>query len=317
MTSLACFTLLPDKTLFFSPSGRSLIAYVPRGRGAVALGDPIGPDGDRGDAIASFCAHCSRNDWHPAFHQSLPDHLDLYRSLGFRVLKIGEEGIVALDSFSLRGNAAAALRTPLNKFTRLGYGVAVHPPPVSRDLIEELRPISEEWLHRMHGSEKKFSLGWFDGDYLSGTTIALVRSPEGEIRAFANLITGFRADEVAIDLMRSRDALEPGAMDFLFVSLFLHFQAAGLRRFNLGLSALAGLREGSGSPRLERALARLGHHLQRFYGYRGLHDYENKFHPLWEPRYLVFPSLSALPEVIVALVRADSGDRLIDYLRPG
>lgn len=30
-----------------------------------------------------------------------------------------------------------------------------------------------------------------------------------------------------------------------------------------------------------------------------------------------FPSLTSLPDVVVGLVRADSGDRLLDYFKPG
>jgi hypothetical protein len=33
--------------------------------------------------------------------------------------------------------------------------------------------------------------------------------------------------------------------------------------------------------------------------------------------YLVYPSLAALPDVVVALIRTDSGDRLFDYFKPG
>jgi phosphatidylglycerol lysyltransferase len=32
---------------------------------------------------------------------------------------------------------------------------------------------------------------------------------------------------------------------------------------------------------------------------------------------LIYPSLTALPDIVVALVRADSGDRLLDYFKPG
>ncbi len=190
-----------------------------------------------------------------------------------------------------------------------------HGPPVSEHLIEELRPISSEWLRRMKGAEKKFSLGWFDPDYLRRTEIALIRTPQGGISAFANLLVGVRPGEVAIDLMRSRTDLEPGTMDVLFTSLLQHYQEAGFGRFNLGLSALSGLGGSQESPRLEKAMAGLADHLDRFYGFRGLHTYKAKFQPSWEPRYLVYPSLTALPDVVLALVRLDSGDRLLDYVR--
>ena len=58
-------------------------------------------------------------------------------------------------------------------------------------------------------------------------------------------------------------------------------------------------------------------HLQRFYNFQGLRAYKDKFQPHWEPRYLVYPSITALPDVVVALVRADSSDRFWDYFKPG
>ncbi|RMG69977.1 MAG: DUF2156 domain-containing protein, partial [Chloroflexi bacterium] len=72
-SSLAYLTLLPDKSYYFSPSQQSVIAYVPKGRGAVALGDPIGPEFDRLDAIAGFQRFCQENDWYPAFYQTQPE----------------------------------------------------------------------------------------------------------------------------------------------------------------------------------------------------------------------------------------------------
>nr|WP_041392135.1 phosphatidylglycerol lysyltransferase domain-containing protein [Pleurocapsa sp. PCC 7327] len=57
-------------------------------------------------------------------------------------------------------------------------------------------------------------------------------------------------------------------------------------------------------------------HLNRFYNFQGVHAFKEKFQPYWEPRYLVYPGTAALPEIVVALVRTDSGDRLIDYFKP-
>jgi phosphatidylglycerol lysyltransferase len=91
----------------------------------------------------------------------------------------------------------------------------------------------------------------------------------------------------------------------------------GYEEFDLGLSALAGVGEAQKSGRLEKVLIYLSEHLSKFYNFKGLHSFKDKFGPRWEPRYFVYPSLGSLPDVVVALIRADSGDRLLDYLRPG
>ncbi|MBF2076221.1 MAG: bifunctional lysylphosphatidylglycerol flippase/synthetase MprF [Synechococcales cyanobacterium C42_A2020_086] len=316
-SSLARFALLDDKVYYFSPSGRSVIAYVQKGRGAIALGDPIGPSDDRREAIIGFQQFCVRNDWLPAFYQTLPDDLALYKAAGFQVLQIGEEAIVDLHTFTLEGKAGKNLRTAVNKLTKAGHKVEFYLPPIATGLLKELRTVSDEWLQTMHGAEKKFSLGWFDEDYLRDCEVAVVRSSTGQIQAFANIVPEYQCNDATIDLMRHRAEIERGTMDFLFISLFQHFKERGYDGFNLGLSALSGVGEMNRSARLEKGIHYLYEHLNRFYNFKGLHEYKDKFHPRWEPRYFVFPSLSALPDVVIALIRADSGDRLFDYLKPG
>ncbi len=316
-SSLAAFTLLSDKSYYFSPSGRSVIAYVPKGRGAIALGDPIGPIEDRKEVIVAFQQFCQRNDWYPAFYQTLPDEIDIYKSLGFKVLNIGKEGVVDLNAFSLQGKAGKNLRTPLNRMTKMGYKVKFYQPPISHDLLRQMKPVSDEWLQMVQGSEKHFSLGWFDETYLRECEIAVVYSPNSEIVAFTNLVPEYQLNEITNDLMRYRRAIENGMMDFLFISMFQHYKEIGYDSFNIGLSVLAGVGETAESRRLEKVLRYLYKHLERFYNFQGLYAYKDKFHPRWEPRYLVYPSLTALPDVVVALIRADSGDRLLDYFRPG
>lgn len=315
-SSLARFTLLSDKAYYFSPSGRSVIAYVAKGRGAIALGDPIGPSSELREAIVGFQAFCERNDWYPAFYQTQPDNLELYRSLEFEAIQIGEEGIIDLSTFTLQGKAYKNQRASVNRLTKLGYRVTFYEPPISQKVIHELKEISDQWLQSKHGSEKHFSVGWFDVAYLRECTIAAVQTPKGQISAFANLVPGCQDSEVTVDLMRKRNQVENGTMEFLFISMFQHFQKQGYASFSLGLSALAGVGATQNSFPLEKGVHYLYEHLNQFYNFKGLHLFKEHFRPHWEPRYLVYPKLSALPEVTVALVRADSGDRLLDYLKP-
>jgi phosphatidylglycerol lysyltransferase len=315
-SSLARFTLLDDKAYYFSPTGRSVIAYVAKGRGAIALGDPIGPLEDRREAIVGFQQFCLRNDWSAAFYQTLPNDIEIYQSLGLQELQIGEEAIVDLRTFTLEGKAGKNMRSAVNKATKTGHQIDFCPPPIADSLLKELRSVSDEWLQMMQGSEKKFSLGWFNDPYLRDCEIAVVRNAAGKVTAFANIITEYNLNEITIDLMRHRRDMEHGIMDFLFVSLFQRFKEQGYDGFNLGLSALSGTGTLPRSPRLEKAVRYLYKHLDQFYNFQGLHAYKEKFHPRWEPRYLIYPDLISLPDVIVALVRADSGDRLLDYLKP-
>lgn len=316
LSPLARLTLLDDKFYYFSPSGKTVIAYVPKGRGAIALGDPIGSKEELAETILGFNKFCFLNDWYPAFYQTGSDNLEIYRLLGWRILQIGQAAIVDLKTFSTKGKANQNLRTAVNRFTKLGYEVKFYEPPISKELLDKLKPVSDEWLQMMKGAEKRFSVGWFNDKYLRNNAIAVIQNSSNEIAAFANLISANQAKEIAVDLMRRRADVENGVMEFLFVSLLQHYQQLGYERFDLGLSALSGIGEKQESPRLEKALRYLYQHLNHFYNFQGLHSFKEKFHPNWEPRYLIYPNLASLPEVIVGLVRADSGDRFLDYLQP-
>jgi lysylphosphatidylglycerol synthetase-like protein (DUF2156 family) len=49
-----------------------------------------------------------------------------------------------------------------------------------------------------------------------------------------------------------------------------------------------------------------------YHNFRGLHQFKARFGPEWSPRFLVYPGATSLPAVTMALVRADSGDDLVE-----
>jgi len=306
-TALARFTLFDDKSYWFSPGG-SVVAFVVRGRSAIALGDPIGPPPDAAAAIGGFKQYCARNDWAAAFYQTLPDYLEQYQAAGFNVLHIGDEGILDLAAFSTAGGHNKSLRSGINRLVKMGYRVAVYPPPLPVDLLAELREISDAWLTQMHGREKRFSLGWFDDDYIRNELVIAVHTPDGTVSAFANLLGEYQRNELSVDLMRRRPQVENGTMEFLFVSIFEWAKAQGYDTFNLGLSPLAGVGEHSTDPAVERAFHFIYEHVNQFYNFKGLHGFKQKFHPDWSPRYLVYPGPASLPGVAITLNRASAGD---------
>jgi phosphatidylglycerol lysyltransferase len=127
----------------------------------------------------------------------------------------------------------------------------------------------------------------------------------------------YQLNEITNDMMRHRKSIENGTMDFLFISMFQYYKEKGYDGFNIGLFVLSGVGETTQSQRLDKILRYLSEHLKRFYNFQGFHVCKDKFNPRWKPRYLVYSSLRGLPDVVVAIIRADSGDRLLDYLKPG
>ncbi len=309
-TALARPALFADKSYFFSPGG-SLFACGARGRGVMVLGDPIGPDADFLPALEAFKEFCHRNDWSPSFVSVLPDHLAEYRQAGFDAVCLGNEAIVALQEFTLEGSQNKNIRNEYNRLVRLGYSVAIFEPPLEQKLLHQLRQISDAWMTLQHGGEMHFSDGWFDNDYIRNCPVAIVRDQDGNPVAFANIVSEYTKNELTLDLMRHYPRVERGTMELLFVTMLNWAKEKGYETFSLGLSAIVGVGEKPDDPRVERALHTIAEYVSRFFNFKGLHAFKSKFHPRWEPRYLVFPGAANLPLVLTTLLRVHSGDNFL------
>jgi phosphatidylglycerol lysyltransferase len=96
-------------------------------------------------------------------------------------------------------------------------------------------------------------------------------------------------------------------MDFLFVSLMQEGRARGYRWFNLGMAPLSGFSDHRLAPSWHKVAAFVARNAERFYGFGGLRSYKDKFHPVWEPRYLACPGGWTLPQVLLDVTALISG----------
>jgi phosphatidylglycerol lysyltransferase len=305
-TSLARLLLLNDKLYYFSPGG-SLIAYVVKGRIALVLGDPIGPEQDAASCLASFADYCANNDWEPAYYQVMPERLKLYQEMGYHAIDIGAEATIDLSTFNLTGDDKQNIRTSVEGMLKLGYQAQVLMPPHPAGVLAELNQVSDEWLTSVKGTEMRFSVGWFDEDYMNTTPIIAIHHPKGYIEAFANILPEYQANQVSVDLIRYRPRAESGLKDFLFATLFEWAKSQGYASFSLGLNSLACTEEQANDPAIELAMHYIYQHVNQFYKFRGLSEFNAKFAPNWSPRYLVYPNATSLPGVAIAIMRADTG----------
>jgi phosphatidylglycerol lysyltransferase len=303
----AHLALLGDKALLFNAKRDAFLMYGIEGRTWVAMGDPVAiQDEDRRELAWQFRELCERQGGWPVFYQVHSDHLGLYVELGLSLLKFGEEARVGLAEFSLDGKARKTLRNTISRLEREGLRFVVVDAADVPPLLPQLYHVSDAWLGGKNVREKGFSLGFYHEDYLRTGPVAVVWRGS-EVVAFANLWSGGR-EEVSVDLMRYLPDSPNGLMDYLFLKIMLWSREQGYAWFNLGMAPLAGLQNRSFAPLWNRFGALVFGSGEKFYNFRGLHQYKDKFDPHWEPRYLAAPNgMMILPRIMADLTKLIAG----------
>jgi len=298
--------LLGDKNFLFAADGSGLIMYAVEGRSWVAMGDPVGTPGAERELVWSFRGLVDRYDGWPVFYQVRAEKVPLYLDLGLTLLKLGEEAVIPLESFSLEGGPRKGLRRARRVAESEGCSFSVVSVEQVPALLPELRQVSDRWLAAKNTREKSFSLGRFDEPYLRRYPQAVVRR-NGAVVAFANVWPGAGRSEISVDLMRYSEDAPSGVMDYLFVELMLWASAEGYGRFNLGMAPMSGMEDHALAPLWNRVGAFLYRHAEDFYNFRGLRAYKEKFAPSWEPRYLASPAGFVLPRILANLATLIGG----------
>jgi phosphatidylglycerol lysyltransferase len=302
----AWLALLGDKRFLLSDNDNAFLMFGVQGRSWICMGDPVGPEDDARELAWEFRELCDQYDAWPVFYQVDTEHLDIYLDLGLTFLKFGEEARVELTGFSLEGHERRDLRYAYNKMTKLGLTFSIIEPEQVATKLDELKKVSDVWLENKNTREKGFSLGSFEPEYLKKTPVAII-TQQDKIIAFANVWQGANKEELSIDLMRYSPDSPEGIMDYLFTELLLWGKSQGYKWFNFGMSPLSGLEDRQLAPLWSQAGAFLFRHGEHFYNFQGLHEYKDKFAPVWQPKYIACPRGLMLPRILANAAALVSG----------
>jgi phosphatidylglycerol lysyltransferase len=306
-----CLVAAKDKALFRAHSDEGgFIAYRSSRRFLFAWSDPVCPPGGERELLSAFVEHAADWDREAVLYQITPALLPVAHDLGFVFFKLGEEAVVDIGTFDLKGNKAKAHRHVVNAVEKSGGSFRIVSGEALRGVLPEMRRVSDAWLAAKGATEKGFSLGRFDADYLLRFPCAIVEDAGGRLAAFANVFEGPRGEEMSVDLMRydagGEDAV-PHTMEYLLIRLLLHAKERGFARFNLGMAPLAAV----GDTRRARPVERLAHqfflHGEAWYNYQGLRRFKERFHPAWEPRYMAYRRPWDWPFAVGAATQLISG----------
>lgn len=274
-----------DKNLMFSDDGSAFLMYAKRGRSWISLGDPVGTKAGQRELAWRFIEMARSHSGRAVFYQVPAESLSLYADAGLSAFKLGEEAIVDLAAFDIKGTRRGNLRNAINKAERDGVVFEVVPADGVPAILDELSAVSASWLEARKAREKTFSLGAFEPDYVASQPVAVLKRA-GRIFAFATLMISGDGREAAIDLMRFTPKSANGTMELLFTRVLLHFKAAGFATFSLGMAPLAGLSDSPMAPLWHKLGRAAFEHGNAFYNFHGLRAFKTKFDPVWRQRYM-------------------------------
>lgn len=291
---------LDDKNIFFNEKRTVAFLYRPYRSHILVLGDPIGKREDFEDALDEFENYVTEYNMALTFYEVSNKYLELYALEGYSFMKIGEEAVMDLENFTLVGKKYAYFRNIYNRMQAGMYDFKIESPEYREFFFQELNEVSELWLNKK--KEKKFSVGYFDRDYLNQSLIATVHV-DGLLEGFASLRPFYDKETLAVDLMRIRPHGANAVMDAIFLGVILWAKENGYKKFSLGMAPFANVGHKKYSKRKEKLLRYAFEFGNQIYGFKGLRKYKEKYRPQWENRYIVFRGEGRLPLVLLALAK--------------
>lgn len=306
--SLGYFALRRDKSVVWSATGKACVAYRVVSGVMLASGDPLGDPEAWPGAISTFLLLAERHAWTPAVMGCGEQAGIAWSRAGLSALEIGDEAVVEVADFSLEGRAMRNVRQAVARVERAGYTTQVRRV---RDIpaaeSARLRQQADTW--RGAQTERGFSmaLGRF-ADGADPDCVAVMAFKDGALRAFLHFVP-WGSDGLSLDLMRRDRDADNGLNELLIVKALAAGRELGVTRFSLNFAVFrSSLERGErlGAGPVLRAWRGILLFVSRYFQIETLYRFNAKFRPIWEPRFVCYPTAKDLPRVALAALEAEA-----------
>jgi lysyl-tRNA synthetase class 2 len=297
--TLDYFKLRTDLHYLFSPDRRAFVGYRLQGSVMVIAGDPIGAPDALPEVVRAVLTFAEERGLRLVAIGAGERGLHLYGQAGLRSLYIGDEAIVETDAFSLEGRPIRKVRQSVARLTKVGYCVRVHELESIDDATA--RQLARVWARgRGEAAERGFSMALDSlGMHQADSVVVAAHDAEGQIRGFLHFVPAYGRKAMSLSCMRRERDTPNGLTEFLVVRSIEQLRERGVEEVSLNFAAFARVMQQPRNAR-ERVLGRALALANPFFQIESLYRFNAKFFPRWEPRYLVYESILALPRVGLA-----------------
>ena len=303
--TLSAFKLRGDTHYFFSSDERAVAGYAVENRRLVLAGDPIGPEPSVRLLMRELAAFAELRGLRLAAVGASATFADLARGAALRSFYIGDEALIDTRAFSLEGRAIRKVRQSVRRIEREGFTAElIQVSDLDTATLHQLERLATEW--RGDDVERGFSMATVTllDEHMADSLVLVARDSDGAPAGLLHFVRCYGRPAVSLGLMRRDRATPNGLTEFMVVSAVDALRERGVEEMSLNFAPFARLIHGP-NGRAERLLGRVATAADRWFQVERLYRFNAKFHPRWEPRYLLYEGLLGLPTAGLAVMWAE------------
>jgi phosphatidylglycerol lysyltransferase len=322
--SLSYLALENGKHYFLSASGDGVISYALYRNVAVCIGNPICNVNNWHSITSEFINYCKDSNLHVCFCSITSSYSKLLVEHGLHIASYGQEAILDLHSYVLKGKKTEKLRQKYNRSTKSGIQVLEYTPLNYRnaDIEEKIDEVSQSWFAQK-GKEMNFAFGDLHFDNPLGRRYFIALDSSGDCQSIITFSPYDEKQGYYLDVMRRHFNAIPGVMEKTILDAITILQEEHATRISLGIAPLSGLPEKP--THILEILFRFIYEYGNFaYDFQSLYQFKNKFNPsIWEPRYVAYDKKLRPLLVGYAMIKVRNIDHLtqkvqhclLDYIK--
>jgi lysyl-tRNA synthetase class 2 len=303
--TLSAFKLRTDTHYFFSADRRAMVGYAVEGRHCVIAGDPVGPPGSVLLLMRELAGFAQVRGLRLAGVGASTAFAELARGAGLRSFYIGDEAIIDTPSFSLEGRPIRKVRQAVRRIEREGYSAELaEAGDIDAAALAELQRLVERW--RGDDVERGFSMASVSllDEHMSDSLLLVARDAAGAPAGLLHFVRCYGRPAASLGLMRRDRSTPNGLTEFMVVRAVEDLRERGVTELSLNFAPFARLIHDPANAG-ERLLGRAATAADRFFQVERLYRFNAKFHPRWEPRFLLYEGLFGLPSAGLAVMWAE------------
>lgn len=332
--TLSYFSTNYKKSIFSVAEIDGFISYTISNNIVMASSDPVCDDKDTKDMVKKFKKYWNDRALSSAFVSIQNENLEIYKSLDYKVLKIGEEAIVDVQKFDLEndypGKSGWKFRRAVRKVAQDGILFKVSKiDQLDASIYSQMIELNKSWLETFGGGrERGFSMTLsrvpnnFDKDCLFAYAYT-TDSSAAKLIGYMVFVPIYKSRGYSLDEMRRTQDAPNGLNEFIIVNTINYLKNENINLLSLNFAPLLDTNQDTQGI-LKQIQTLLTKYASGVLYIDSLYKFNDKFNPKWSSRYLVYENTSDIIKVFAALLNLEASvsldlnipKKLLEALKP-